>query len=112
MAMKLERAIFENSIGTILKAFNEPTVEAIKSSYIAVQNLGDSNSLVEQFEDQSRNIQTVVNDFSDQADKYIEETQTYCDIADYMQTKATVGEVTKRDVTVEMDKADADLIMV
>lgn len=112
MAMKLDRAIFENSIGTILKAFNEPTVEAIKSSYDAVVALGDDNALVEQFKEQAKNLQTVVNDYSDQADDYIKETQVYCDIADYLQTKANVGEVTKRDVTVEMDKADADLIMV
>lgn len=112
MAIQLTREVFENSIGNVKNAFNEPIVEAIGTAYNAVQSLGDNNALVEQFIEQSKSLQTTVNDFLENADEYIKETQNYCDLTEYMNTKASIGEVTKRDVDVDIDKADVDAIMV
>ncbi|WP_394862402.1 hypothetical protein [Paraclostridium bifermentans] len=112
MSIQLTREVFENSIGNVKQAFNEPTVEAISGAYNAVINLGDNNALVEQFIEQSKSLQNTVNGFLENADEFIKETQNYCDLTDYMNTKASIGEVTNRDVDVDIDKADVDAIMV
>lgn len=110
--VKLEKEKLENSIGVLSKSFNEDVLEKVGHVAGVLKNIGDSNPLVEQTMVACKKFQGQYNTTLEGVSSFLEETAKVFDIAEFMEKRATVGEVGSRDTGFSTEKINPDKVMV
>ncbi len=109
--LKLSEEKFEQSIGYLKKTFNTETLEKVVGAVQAVKSLGDENELTEQFMDAAMKVQNTYNSCLDGVDKFLAESQAVYDITEYLKKKS-IGEVSNRDASFDVDAIDTSSVIV
>lgn len=110
--LKLDSEKFNNSIGALKNATNAQIVEQMAKVAQTLKNTGDSNPLVEQALGACKKFQTQYNTTLAGIDGFIKETRKMYDIAEHMEKRASVGEVSSRDTGFENNQVDSSSVLI
>lgn len=109
--IKLEKEVFDNSIGALKASTNEAVVGEMTRVANILKNTGDSNPLVEQALEACKKFQTQYNVTLSGVDGFIRESRNMYDITEYLEKSATVGEVSNRETGFTNNTIDPNMII-
>lgn len=113
MAYQLDQKEFDDSYGVISKTANTDVIAAVNDLAAVLVPEAGSNALVDELIDACKGVQTVYNDeFLPSVKSLLDDFQAAFDIAEFIQKKATVGEVSKQSVGYKTDKIDPDSVII
>lgn len=110
--LKLDSEKFNNSIGALKAASNDQIVESMTRVAQTLKNTGDSNPLVEQALEACKKFQNQYNVTLAGIDGFIKETRKMYDIAEHMEKRANVGEVSSRDTAFDNQQIDSSSVLI
>lgn len=106
----LDAARLDGSIGALKRHTNEETIELVAELATVLVDSGDSNELIEQGKEAGMKFQTQYNAFNESVGLVITEAKKLIDLDDYL-AKFDAGQVTSRDLSFEVKKADTARII-
>lgn len=109
-ALNFTAESYNESIGTILRT-TEALVNGIQANHQTVVDLNDNNGYVNSFIDASEEYGKSVNQFLGGMDDVLKELNGLSNVAEFLQTKATVGELETGDTSIDVTAINAEDIM-
>lgn len=102
---------YDSTIGAILRS-TESLVDGIQANHKVVVDLNDNNGYITSFMESSEVYGDKVNTFLEGMDGVIKELNTMSNIAEFLETKATVGDLETADTSIDITAIDAEEIMI
>lgn len=108
--LKLDAQKFEETIGQLKKGFNQDVLESVgKVAAVLKDDIGE-NPIIAQTVDQCKKFQASYNVALEGVDKVIGEFGKVFDITEYLEKRATVGELSSRDTSFSTSNIDPSTV--
>jgi hypothetical protein len=105
--VKLDSAKLDNSLGIIMKNMNEDVLNSVEELAALMKNTGDDNPLTEQVLEACVNFQNNYNSIREGVQEVVSDITNAYDVSEWLAKRATVGEVSKQDLSFSGSKLDA-----
>lgn len=109
--IKLDEDQIQETIGALLKFNSSTLVEAAQKAGQVLLNSGDQNPIILQAIEAGTKMQAAYATFQPTLDGIVDNFKRTFDVAEYIRTKANVGEVSSANLTVDAQKIDTSRIL-
>ena len=110
--LKLDVQLIEESIGVLRKNTNQDILDTVSNVVNTVRSNGDENEITAQVMELGEKFQSQYNAFMESTDGFIAEAGQYIDLAEYMKSKANIGDISSRDTSFKQDSIDTASVMI
>lgn len=91
--IKLDKAVLDESVGALKKGFNEEVLNQMQQVASMINSMEDGSSVVQQAKENLAKMQKAYNTVLPQTEVFLAEIGKTYDIAEYMESKANIGDV-------------------
>jgi hypothetical protein len=109
--IKLDSGKIEQSIGLLHKQVNQEVLDRVKALAVVLKDSGDDNEQVKEMLEVAGKFQSQYNEFIDSVDGFVKDAEQVFDLSEYMAKRATVGDISKRDLSFQNNKIDSGPVM-
>jgi hypothetical protein len=109
--IKLDTQLLLDSIGILEREANGQVLEKVTPLAALLGNTGDANRITEEYRGECVNFQKDYNVLKDSIDDLVKDIGQVVDLSEYHAKKATVGQVSREDLSFDAGKIDTSAAM-